>query len=213
MSKKKFKINYKRIAFILFSIFIFYFLFTNIKLTNDYEIIKQDKNSNYLGIGQQKVKNKDGYFTTFTTIQENKKTYKEYKQNGEASWSNNEYWDGTMADNGCGITALSVILSGYNKDYTPEDLRQKYYPVMNYDEIQEELENNFGIESSDFYYDVSHLSNGYITNHLKSNRPILICVWSKPNKNRWTSSSHYMVLLATDDNNMVYVSNPIRRKK
>ena len=40
-----------------------------------------------------------------------------------------------MAENGCGITVMSIILSGYNKNYTPEDLRQKYYPVLNYDNL------------------------------------------------------------------------------
>ena len=35
-----------------------------------------------------------------------------------------------MAENGCGITALATILSGYNKNYTPEDLRQQYYPKL-----------------------------------------------------------------------------------
>ena len=43
--------------------------------------------------------------------------------------------------------------------------------------------------------------------HLQTNRPILICVWDKPQKNRWTEKSHYMVLLATDGEK-VYVSNP-----
>ena len=43
---------------------------------------------------------------------------------------------------------------------------------------------------------------------MQSNRPILICVWNKPQENRWTSASHYMVLLATDGKGKVYVSNP-----
>ena len=141
-SKKRF--NKKRILFILFIIItLFICIKHNIKpvkkmakeiisffdFNANYDIIKQDTNSNYKGIGQEKVYNQDGYFTTFTTIEENKKIYKEYKQNGDASWSNNDYWDGTMADNGCGITALSIILSGYGKIYTPEYLRQKYYPT------------------------------------------------------------------------------------
>ncbi len=180
---------------------------TNIKLI-DYPIIKQDLNSNYAGIGQEKVDNKDGYFTTFTTVEENLKIYKEYKQNGNSSWSDNEYWDGTMADNGCGITAISIILSGYDFIYTPEYLRQKYYPSMNYSKIKEELHDNFNIEASDFCYDEKSLSKENIKNHLKTNRPVLICVWSKPTVNRWTKASHYMVLLATDDDNMVYISNP-----
>lgn len=107
-----------------------------------------------------------------------------------------------------GITAMSIILSGYEKNYNPEFLRQKYYPKLNADEISFELANSFGIKNSDFYYDDLHLSKDYLQNHLNSNKPVLICVWNKPNVNRWTTASHYMVLLATDGNDLVYVSNP-----
>lgn len=180
------------------------------KITNssEYKVIKQDENKNYSGKGQEKIANKDGYFTTFTTIDEHKKTYIEYKQNGNSSWSNNQYWNGTMAENGCGITALATILSGYSKRYTPDDLRQKYYPVLNYDNLSNELSTTYNIKNTDFYYDSVHLSQKKLQEHLKTNRPVLICVWNQPHDNRWTTASHYMVLLATDDNNMVYVSNP-----
>ena len=181
--------------------------------TSEYKTIKQDVNKNYSGIGQEKVKNKNGYFTTFTTIENHKKTYIEYKQNSDASWSNNQYWGGTMAENGCGITALAIILSGYGKDYTPEKLRKMYYPVMDYEKLSKELSSTFGIENSDFYYDSNHLSNETIIEHLQSNRPIIVCVWNKPANNRWTTASHYMVLLAADENDMVYVSNPNRSRK
>ncbi len=174
---------------------------------SEYKVIKQDINENYDGIGQQKIKNKDGYFTTFTTNDNHKKTYIEYKQNGNSSWSNNEYWGGTMEDNGCGITVMSIILSGYNKNYTPEVLRKKYFPVIDYNKLSKELSINYGIKNSDFYYDSIHLSQNCIIEHLKTNRPIIICVWNKPNDNRWTTSSHYMALLACDDSNMVYISN------
>lgn len=165
---------------------------------SSYNVIKEDYNKNYSGVGMQEVKDKDGYFSTFTTENKNKKVYKEYKQNGYSSWSNLEYWGGTMTDNGCGITAIATILSGYNKNYTPGELRKKYYPVLDNETISKELSSTFGITNSDFFYDSEHLSNTYIENHLKSNRPILICVWNKPTNNRWTTSSHYMVLLATD---------------
>ena len=142
--KRRKKINIKKITLFLlitsFAIYLFYkynyILIENTitsnasninnlnSKTSEYGIIKQDKNSNYSGIGQEKVKNKDGYFTTFTTAEPNKKIYKEYKQNGNSSWSNNYYWGNTMAENGCGITVMSIILSGYNKKYTPEDLRK-----------------------------------------------------------------------------------------
>lgn len=140
------------IAFALFLCFK-YDLFST---TSEYRTIAQAVNNNYSGIGQENIKGKDGYFTTFTTIEDNKKTYIEYKQNGNSSWSNKQYWGGTMEENGCGITAIATILSGYNKNYTPEELRP----------------------------------------------------WNKPNNNRWTISSHYMVLLATDNEDMVYISNP-----
>lgn len=181
---------------------------SKVTTTSEYETIKQDTNKNYSGIGQEKVKNKDGYFTTFTTVETNKKTYIEYKQNSGSSWDNNLYWGGSMAENGCGITALATILSGYNKEYTPEDLRLRYYPKLDYDTLSEELSNNFQIKNTNFYYDSTHLSQEKLQEHLQTNRPILICVWNKPHSNRWTSASHYMALLATDDNDMVYVSNP-----
>ena len=187
---------------------IFYDIKSNISSIFGYGVIKKDQNSNYSGIGQEKVKGKDGYFTTFTTEDNYKKTYIEYKQNGDSSWSNKEYWGGTMAENGCGITVMSIILSGYGKDYTPEDLREMYYPVMNYEKLSSELSSTFGIENSDFYFDSVHLSDESIIEHLQTNRPIIVCVWNNPTDNRWTTASHYMVLLATDGKNMVYVSNP-----
>lgn len=224
------KINKKRIIFLIITIILIIWLYNNFILTNNmlsdisnklnisnytdnYKVIKKDTNKTYPGKGQEKVSNKDGYFTTFTTEDNYKKTYIEYKQNGDSSWSNNEYWGGTMAENGCGITVMSIILSGYGKNYTPEDLRKMYYPVMDYEKLSSELSSTFGIKTSDFYYDSTHLSNKSILKHLQSNRPIIICVWNNPTNNCWTTTSHYMVLLAADDDNMVYVSNPNRLEK
>ncbi len=218
-NKKRKKIKIFRIIIILIVLFEIINLYkkynnsiinfiNNITNSSKYEIIKQDYNENYLGKGQENIKNKDGYFTTFTTVETNKKTYIEYKQNGTSSWKNNIYWGGSMEENGCGITAMSIVLSGYQKNYTPEDLRKKYYPVLNYGNFSKELSKTFNIENSDFYYDGPHLSKQYLTEHLLTNRPIIICVWNENGKNRWTNKSHYMVLLATDGNGMVYISNP-----
>ena len=217
------KSNKKRIVIFILIIIILYWSINYFKNTDffselnrnlnfsdifGYKVIKLDENPNYLGIGQEKVKNQDGYFTTFTTEDNYKKTYKEYKQNGNSSWANNEYWNGSMAENGCGITVMSILLSGYGKNYTPEDLREKYYPVMNYEKMSSELSDTFGIKNSDFYFDSEHLSDKSIIEHLQSNRPIIVCVWNNPSNNRWTTASHYMLLLAADNNDMVYVSNP-----
>ena len=207
---RKRKLNLKRILLAILLLMIFFYFANSdneiVTSISSKKIVKHDSISSYSGIGQEKVSNQDGYFTTFTT--ENGKTYKEYKQNGNSSWSAKYYWGDTMAENGCGITVMSIVLSGYNKNYTPEDLRKKYYPVMDYENFSSELRNTFKIENSDFYYDSEHLSNDYIIQHLNTNRPVIVCVWNKPNDNRWTTASHYMVLLASDGNNMVYVSNP-----
>lgn len=211
------KHNFKKILILVFLLLIFLYIKYNDKISNElngvnfnifseYKIVKEEKNKNYLGDGQKKEINNDNYYTTFTTT--DKKVYKEYKQNGKSDWHNKKYWGGTMAKNGCGITSISIILSAYNKDYTPEDLRKKYYPVLPSDNISEELEDTFEIENSGFYFDSKHLSEECLTEHLQNDKPILICVWNKPNNNRWTTSSHYMVLLAADTKNKVYVSNP-----
>lgn len=94
-----------------------------------YGIVKKDNNPDYTGIGQEQVTGKNGYFTTFSTVarnpaqidnsaipastkvSSNEKVYKEYKQNGSATWAQNPYWEGTMETDGCGITALSIVLS------------------------------------------------------------------------------------------------------
>ena len=157
--------------------------------------------------GQKSFKNSDGYTTTYTTLNEmHKKTYIEYKQNQNASWSNKPYWGGTMEDNGCGITSLSIIASGYGLDITPEYFREKYYPHLEATKIHQTL-NNLGIKCTDFYFSKTHISKKYFLEWLRSNRPILICVDNKK-ENVWTAASHYMVLLEADDNGYIYLSNP-----
>ena len=80
-----------------------------------------------------------------------------------------------MSENGCGITALSIILSGYDQKYSPEDLREKYYPVLKYDSLSKELSDTFKIKNTDFYYDSKYFfpiftsltySNAYSRFHL-----------------------------------------------
>lgn len=170
-----------------------------------YTTIKMDENENYSGVGQEKVRG-DGYFTKFTSAGENPRVYIEYKQNIDP-WGQNEYWGGTMKDNGCGITAMAILLSGYGQSLTPEDLRQKYFPRLDYSKLSKELK-DYGVENSDFYYDGKHLSSESILEHLKTNRPIIVCLWNKPEDNRFTTKSHYMVLLAATDDGKVYISNP-----
>jgi len=158
--------------------------------------------------GQKLVENQDGYTTTFTTLSpEHQKTYKEYKQNMDsASWTDKSYWGGTMRKNGCGITAMAIIASGYDKNITPEDLRQKYYPHLNGDDMASAFK-KMEIKCTDFYYHDSYLTKKYITDWLYTSRPVIICVNSQK-KNIWTENSHYMVLLDINSEGFVYLSNP-----
>lgn len=207
MKRKKKKLHIKLIIFII--LFIICAFYIGNKFFSKYTLVSTSSNVNYSGIGQKSISGKDGYITTFTTS--NGKTYKEYKQNGDSSWAERYYWGGTMAENGCGITCLATLASGYGKNYTPEDLRKKYAPNKNDhlagDLIAFELENFFEIDNSNFKYASTYFEKDYIFSWLKDDKPILICVWDKPSS-KWTTSSHYMLLLATDNISKVYVSNP-----
>lgn len=199
-TRKKRKIF--KILVICFITYIIYSYFSNNSVVNN---IGKSSNPLYEGIGQVKVHNKDGYSTMFVTKDD--KQFIEYKQNGSASWAQKEYWSGTMEENGCGITSLSIILSGYGIDATPEDLRKRYEPHLNGEDISKTLKYDFGIENSDFYYSSVYFTKKYIMSKLEEGNPILICVWNKPN-DMWTKKSHYMVLLASDGKDKIYVSNP-----
>lgn len=103
--KKKFRI--KLVIFII--LFSLLGLYIWNQVLPKYALNANSTNSNYSGIGQKAVLGKDGYFSTFTTT--DGKIYKEYKQNGDSSWSERYYWDGTMAENGCGITCIATLAS------------------------------------------------------------------------------------------------------
>lgn len=198
------------ILFLLSGVYLRYRFFTNSTVESiSFTAPAVSKNELYSGVGQTYVANGNGYSTTFTTA--NGKTYKEYKQNGNSPWSERYYWGGTMAENGCGITCLATLASGYGMEDTPEDLRKKYTSNKTShlagERMSTELEKYFHLANSDFLYADTYFQKDYIFDWLKEDKPILICVWDKPN-NKWTTSSHYMLLLATDNVSKVYVSNP-----
>lgn len=206
MRTKSKKVFFRKLLKFVILVIIIYFVLDKLNIFNKFDTYNGESiNINYSGEGQKKVKNKDGYYTTFIT--DNSKKYIEYKQGGKASWAQKEYWGGTMEENGCGITSLAIIASAYDHDITPEDLRKKYVPHLDGENISKELKNTLGIECSDFYFANYYFSKEYIFEHLQKDKPILICVWNKPDE-KWTEKSHYMVLLATDGNDKVYVSNP-----
>ena len=135
------------------------------------------------------------------------KVYTLYKQY-DPRWAEEEYWGKTMKRKGCGITAVAIILSGYGQKVTPKDLQKKYYPVMAYENMSQELQDNYNLKSSGFYYDSDSLSEEKILKHLKENKPMIVCAWAENGINRWTKNSHYLTLLAADEKDNIYVANP-----
>ena len=77
LRRKKLKIkNIIKLLIIILLIINFYNYITGFISTNDnFKTIKLDYIESYSGIGQEKTKNKDGYFSTFTTGEEYNKTY------------------------------------------------------------------------------------------------------------------------------------------
>ena len=71
------KLNKKRLFLSLLLLCVIFYLYINsqdisvestnfissLKNNSEYDVIKQDTNRHYAGIGQEKVKDKDGYFT------------------------------------------------------------------------------------------------------------------------------------------------------
>lgn len=213
--KKKKNKPLKKIFFIVFFITIIFCIYkmptkANIDIITEtfvgQGITENSFSSNAAIAGQMIIDNADGYTTTYTSLNFDKpKTYTEYKQN-DGTWQYKSYWGGTMEENGCGITSLSIIASAYGSKMTPDDLREEYYPHLDATEMSKAL-NDMGIKCTDFYFHDTYISKKYITDWLKTNRPVLVCV-DNTTENKWTAASHYMVLLDVDDNGMIYISNP-----
>lgn len=134
------------------------------------------------------------------------KRYTQYIQGADALWAEHNYWGGSMRENGCGITAIAIIASGYGKEDTPEILRKKYAPHLEGNKMAKVLEEDFGIANSGFCYSQKEFSSKRIKESLEKGQPVLICVTNQPDS-KWTKKSHYMVLLDVDGEK-VYVCNP-----
>lgn len=207
-NKKRKKIRILRLLILLILLAIIIFVgYKTVTLLFNSNLINIFKNSQFSNVNEIKHTNEiDGYTTTFSTTSEYPKIYKEFKQDQNTPWANEPYWGGTMSLNGCGITSIAIIASGYNLDITPDDLRKKYYPHLETEDMYIAL-NELGIKCEDFWFTTIYLNKKYILEWLQTDRPILICV-DNTKKNIWTAASHYMVLLACNEDGLVYLSNP-----
>lgn len=218
--KKKKKLKYKRLYTLILIIIITVLCIKLISRKNTESISKSNNNvqnsvnNEIIPIedvpistiqGQTIVTDADGYVTQYTTSKPNHRKYNEYKQI-LGSWAERSYWGGTMAENGCGITSMAIIASGYGIDVTPEYFRDKYFPHLDAEKMIPAFK-DIGLKCSEFSFSSTQINKRYMAEWLNKGNPILICVNSN-RENIWTAASHYMVILDINKEGNFYISNP-----
>lgn len=143
------------------------------------------------------------------------KTFVEYKQN-IGPWASMPYGSGTIKSQGCSVTSLAIMTSGYGYNFTPQkwsstSLTSVSGQAATY--VKGSQRTTIGAE----YTAPKNVSANHkkdIQDHLKTGDVVIIHVLGAGNKNggynkKYTSSQHWMVLLDINDaGDQVYVSNP-----
>lgn len=180
-------------------------------ISNEPQIFKYEENSS----GTNGVVDIDGLeLSTYT----NKagKTFTEYKQN-EGPWASMPYIDGTIKAQGCSITSLAIMTSGYGYNYTPQQWSSKS-PISMSAKAREYVKGSTLVAIGGEYYankTVASTNKKDIQDHLKTGDVVIIHVLGtkKGYDNPYTSNQHWMVLLDINDTaDEVYVSNPYAGK-
>lgn len=176
--------------------------------SNEPQIFKYEENSS----GTNGVVDIDGLeLSTYT----NKagKTFTEYKQN-QGPWASMPYGsDGTVKSQGCSITSLAIMTSGYGYDYTPAKWAGKSLISMS-GQASQYARGSTRIsigEEKHANKTVASTNKKDIQDHLKTGDVVIIHVLGSKNgyDNPYTSNQHWMVLLDINDSeDEVYVSNP-----
>lgn len=150
--------------------------------------------------------NGDGYDSE---IGFNNRTYKEYKQT-VGSYKDNAFGDDRIENSGCGPTSVAIVASGYGKNYSPGDIAN----LMGGSGAQSSgstistVLNQIGIPAHAIYTPTKQA----IKEQLLAKKPLIASVDSSMNK-IFTGTGHLMAILAIDENDNVYVSNPNPAKK
>lgn len=137
-------------------------------------------------------------------------TYIQYKQN-EGSYAQHPFWSNTIATDGCGPTALSIIASGItNFNYTPKDIADmmtdKYGTKdVTSSERLKEIAESLGMTAEV----VSNPSGETIQNNLRNGKVMLLSTSNK----KYANVSHFVALLDINTNGQVYLSNPNSQKE
>ena len=163
-------------------------------------IFGYNENAYSNGIGTVTISEGDGYTSIYTSSFG--KSYKEFKQNvTDASYANYKYGNGTISSQGCSVTSLAIVLSGYGFDVNPgiwsgglisvsgeinSYVGGKLYSLSTSGSTSESIKN--------------------IQNHLRTGNPVIIHVLAKSS---FTNNQHWMALLdISEDGSLVYLSNP-----
>lgn len=143
------------------------------------------------------------------TISFNGRTYKIFKQ---ARYRDVSFWDdGNLADNGCGPSALAIILSGYMDNITPIETAA----VMKYgtfDNIERTVK-HFGMNTSGYeYYNSNDNDENRIKQiaskvraHLNQGKPLIVLIAPStnpkcPSPGKYSWGNHFMAILGEKEN-------------
>ena len=143
----------------------------------------------------------DGYSIEYTSSAGI--TYKLYRQ-FEGSYANNNYWNGTMHNSGCGPTAIAILasgLTGYN--YTPADIATQMggeSAITSFDTLKAEMD-SLGLSAEI----IQGPSAQAIRDQLLNGKVMLVSV---NNNTIFTSGSHIMTILDINESGQVYIGNP-----
>ena len=151
------------------------------------------------------VKNESGNGYTKVAMVDNKK-YKIFNQG---------MFRGNIPSEGCSITSEAIVLSGYGKNKTPNNIANdvSYYP-RTIAEIANDL-TKYGVPSKYKSISPSEAQNSSnrsnAKNEIKSNlekgKPIILLL-HQGTDNRYTSDAHYVVLVGLDKNGNPAIANP-----
>lgn len=176
--------------------------------SNEPQIFKYEENSS----GTNGVVDIDGLeLSTYT----NKagKTFTEYKQN-VGPWASMPYGsDGTIKSQGCSVTCLAIMTSGYGYDFTPAKWAGKSLISMS-GQASQYARGSTRISIGEEKHAntiVASTNKKDIQDHLKTGDVVIIHVLGSKHgyNNPYTSNQHWMVLLDINDSaDEVYVSNP-----
>lgn len=181
----------------------------------------KDGNGNYSGDddGDSKSrlitdgKEKGNGFDSVTKIKYNsgvERTYRNYKQShlstdGKNDYYNYPYWEGTIESDGCGPTAVAIILSGYGYDYNPRDVVKKMSSLgIKYTSSSNLLTTVKSYKIKAELKSWSSNSEKEIKENFAAGRPVIMGV-------SLNGAGHYVTFLGLDKKGKLILSDPGRR--